>query len=105
MNTRLPDSAAFMNGQKPNTDVALRNKPSDKGLPFLDVELIQKESNAFPPISLKKVLTLTDNLAGPTLKMYDDTWEDNDMTVVEMDGEIGTDNMEAHLKNIEEKES
>merc|ERR1712013_47316 len=39
---------------------------------------------------------------GATLKMYDDDWFGNAVTVVEMDGEIDMDNMEAQLKEIEE---
>merc|ERR1712226_1791874 len=89
---RLPDFSAFVDPQKANADVVLRYEPSDKGLPFLKVKLIQKKGGAFPMIKLKKELTL---------KMYDDDWFGNDVTVVEMDGEIDMDNMEAQLKEIE----
>merc|ERR1711972_390414 len=39
---------------------------------------------------------------GATLKMYDDDWFGNAVTVVEMDGEIDMDNMEVQLKEIED---
>merc|ERR1712210_400093 len=52
-------------------------------------------------ITLKKDITLTGSETGATLKMYDD-WFGNVVTVVEMDGEIDMDNMEAQLKEIEE---
>ena len=99
---RLPDFSAYVDVQKPNADVVLRYEPSDQGLPFLKVKLIQKKGGAFPPITLKKDITLTGSKPGAVLKMYDDNWEGNDVTVVEMDGEIDMDNMEAQLKEIEE---
>merc|ERR1711933_188169 len=85
-----------------NADVVLRYEPSDKGLPYLKVKLIQKKGGAFPMITLKKDLALTGSKPGATLKMYDDDWFGNAVTVVEMDGEIDMDNMEAQLKDIEE---
>merc|ERR1712014_454133 len=88
--------------QKANADVVLRYEPSDKGLPFLKVKLIQKKGGAFPMVTLKKDLALTGSEPGVTLKMYDDDWFGNAVTVVEMDGEIDMDNMEAQLKQIEE---
>jgi len=99
---RLPDFSAYVDPQKANADVVLRYEPSDKGLPFLKVKLIQRKGGAFPTITLKKDLTLTGSKPGATLKMYDDDWFGNDVTVVEMDGEIDMDNMEAQLKEIEE---
>merc|ERR1712146_378109 len=84
---RLPDFSAFVDPQKANADVVLRYEPSDKGLPFLKVKLIQKKGGAFPMITLKKDLTLTGSEPGATLKM---------------DGDIDMDNMEAQLKEIEE---
>merc|ERR1712217_593274 len=99
---RLPDFSAFVDPQKANADVVLRYEPSDKGLPFLKVKLIQKKGGAFPMITLKKDMTLTGSEPGATLKMYDDDWFGNAVTVVEMDGEIDMDNMEAQLKEIEE---
>merc|ERR1712137_1292191 len=98
---RLPDFSAFVDPQKANADVILRYEPSDKGLPFLKVKLIQKKGGAFPMVTLKKDMTLTGSKPGATLKMYDDEWFGNDVTVVEMDGEIDMDNMEAQLKEIE----
>merc|ERR1712217_841615 len=80
----------------------LRYEPSDKGLPYLKVKLIQKKGGAFPMITLKKDLALTGSKPGATLKMYDDDWFGNAVTVVEMDGEIDMDNMEAQLKEIED---
>merc|ERR1712040_29160 len=83
-----------MGPQKANADVVLRYEPSDKGLPFLKVKLIQKKGGAFPMITLKKDLTLTGSEPGATLKMYDDDWFGSEVTVVEMNGEIDMDNME-----------
>merc|ERR1712232_165992 len=74
----------------------------DKGLPYLKVKLIQKKGGAFPMITLKKDLEPTGSKPGAALKMYDDDWFGNPVTVVEMDGEIDMDNMEAQLKEIEE---
>merc|ERR1712226_577639 len=85
------DFSAFVDPQKANADVVLRYEPSDKGLPYLKVKLIQK-----------KGVTLTGSEPGATLKMYDDDWFGSAVTVVEMDGEIDMDNMEAQLKEIEE---
>merc|ERR1711963_390577 len=99
---RLPDFSQYVDPQKANADVVLRYEPSDKGLPFLKVKLIQKKGGAFPMITLKKDMSLTGSEPGATLKMYDDDWFGNAVTVVEMDGEIDMDNMEAQLKEIEE---
>mmetsp|Transcript_46901 Transcript_46901/g.109363 ORF Transcript_46901/g.109363 Transcript_46901/m.109363 type:complete len:414 (-) Transcript_46901:122-1363(-) len=99
---RLPDFSAYVDPQKADADVILRYEPSDKGLPFLKVKLIQKKGGAFPAISLKKDITLEGSEPGAVLKMYDDEWFGNDVTVIEMDGEIDMDNMEAQLKEIEE---
>merc|ERR1711866_14284 len=98
---RLPDFAEYVDPQKKDADVVLRYEPSDKGLPYLKVKLIQKKGGAFPAITLKKDLTLTGSEPGATLKMYDDDWYGNDVTVVEMDGEIDMENMEEQLKEIE----
>merc|ERR1712217_141622 len=99
---RLPDFSKFVDPQKGDADVVLRYEPSDKGLPYLKVKLIQKKGGAFPMITLKKDLTLTGSEPGATLKMYDDDWFGNSVTVVEMDGEIDMDSMEIQLKEIEE---
>jgi len=99
---RLPDFSAYVDPQKANADVILRYEPSDKGLPYLKVKLIQKKGGAFPMITLKKDLSLAGSEPGATLKMYDDDWFGNSVTVVEMDGEIDMGNMEAQLKEIEE---
>merc|ERR1712228_357380 len=99
---RLPDFSAYVDPQKANADVILRYEPSDKGLPYLKVKLIQKKGGAFPMITLKKDLTLTGSKPGATLKMHGDDWFGSQVTVVEMDGEIDMDNMEAQLKEIEE---
>jgi len=98
---RLPDFSKYVDPQKANADVILRYEPSDKGLPYLKVKLIQKKGGAFPMITLKDTVTLTGSKPGAVLKMYDDDWFGNDVTVVEMDGEIDMDNMEAQLKEIE----
>merc|ERR1711972_666348 len=99
---RLPDFAQYVDPQKKDADVILRYEPSDKGLPYLKVKLIQKKGGAFPMITLKESLTLTGSKPGAELKMYDDDWFGNAVTVVEMDGEIDMDNMEAQLKEIED---
>merc|ERR1719356_1582532 len=98
---RLPDFSKYVDPQKANADVILRYEPSDKGLPYLKVKLIQKKDGAFPMIRLKKDLELTGSKPGATLKMYDDDWFGSAATVVEMDGGIDMDNMEAQLKEIE----
>merc|ERR1712054_33075 len=99
---RLPDFSAYVDPQKANADVILRYEPSDKGLPYLKVKLIQKKGGSFPMVTLKKDVTLTGSEPGATLKMYDDDWFGNAVTVVEMDGEIDMNNMEAQLKEIED---
>merc|ERR1712061_958439 len=99
---RLPDFSAYVDPQKAQADVILRYEPSDQGLPYLKVKLIQKKGGAFPAISLKKDISLTGSKPGATLKMYDDEWFGSAVTVVEMDGEIDMENMEAQLKEIEE---
>merc|ERR1711972_124047 len=99
---RLPDFSKYVDPQKADADVVLRYEPSDQGLPYLKVKLIQKKDSKFPSISLKKDLTLTGSKPGATLKMYDDEWFGSPVTVVEMDGEIDMDDMEAQLKDIEE---
>mmetsp|Transcript_2794 Transcript_2794/g.5294 ORF Transcript_2794/g.5294 Transcript_2794/m.5294 type:complete len:437 (+) Transcript_2794:55-1365(+) len=98
---RLPDFSAYVDPQKANADVILRYEPSDQGLPYLKVKLIQKKGSQFPPITLKEDLTLPGS-PGATLKMYDDDWFGSPATVIEMDGEIDMDNMEAQLQEIEE---
>merc|ERR1712086_801127 len=79
-------------------DVILRYEPSEQGLPYLKVKLIQKKGSAFPMITLKSDMTLTGSKPGATLKQYDDDWFGSAVTVVEMDGEI---DMAAQLSEIE----
>merc|ERR1719230_677019 len=98
---RLPDFAEYVDPQKKDADVILRYEPSDQGLPYLKVRLIQKKGGAFPMVTLKKELTLTGSKPGATLKQYDDDWFGNAVTVVEMDGEIDMSNMDSQLKEIE----
>merc|ERR1712070_835308 len=98
---RLPDFAEYVDPQKKDADVILRYEPSDQGLPYLKVKLIQKKDGNFPPISLKKELSLTGSKPGATLKEYDDDWYGSPVTVIEMDGEIDMDNMAAQLDEIE----
>jgi len=98
---RLPDFAAYVDPQKKDADVILRYEPSDKGLPYLKVKLIQKKGSAFPAISLKKDLTLTGSEPGAVIKQYDEDWMGSPATVIEMDGEIDMNNMEAQLSEIE----
>jgi len=99
---RLPDFSAYVDPQKANADVILRYEPSDQGLPYLKVKLIQKKGSLFPAISLKKDIVLTGSKPGAKLKMYETDWFGSQATVVEMDGEIDMENMEAQLKEIEE---
>jgi len=99
---RLPDFSAYVDPQKADADVILRYEPSVQGLPYLKVKLIQIKGSKFPPITLKQDLTLTGSEPGATLSMYDDDWMGSPATVIEMDGEIDMDNMEAQLKEIED---
>merc|ERR1711972_1231370 len=69
---RLPDFSKFVDPQKGDADVIMRYEPSDKGLPYLKVKLIQKKGGAFPMVTLKKELTLTGSKPGAILKQYDD---------------------------------
>merc|ERR1712224_129143 len=98
---RLPDFAKYVDPQKKDADVILRYEPSEKGLPFLKVKLIQKKGGAFPMITLKKEVTLTGSEPGAVVKQYDEDWMGSPATVIEMDGEIDMNNMEAQLKEIE----
>jgi phosphoribulokinase len=100
---RLPDFSMFVDPQKADADVVLRYEPSDKGLPYLKVKLIQKKGGAFPMVTMKedvKSLSL-EGTPGATVKMYGDDWFGNEVTVLEMDGEIDMGNMEEQLKAIE----
>merc|ERR1712222_272378 len=92
---RLPDFAQYVDPQKKDADVVLRYEPSDQGLPYLKVKLIQKKGGAFPAISLKKEMSLTGSKPGATIKQYDDDWYGSPVSVVEMDGEI-----EANLEGL-----
>jgi len=101
---RLPDFAKYVDPQKANADVILRYEPSDKGLPYLKVKLIQKKGGAFPMVTLKESMSLKgdkDSEPGAELKMYDDDWFGNKVTVLEMDGELDMDNYEKQLSEIE----
>jgi len=98
---RLPDFAQYVDPQKKDADVILRYEPSDQGLPYLKVKLIQKKGGAFPAISLKKELSLSGSKPGATIKQYDDDWYGSPVSVVEMDGEIDMDNMAEQVAEIE----
>merc|ERR1712232_547108 len=98
---RLPDFAHYVDPQKKDADVVLRYEPSDQGLPYLKVKLIQKKGGAFPAISLKKEVSLTGSKPGATLKQYDDDWYGSPVTVIEMDGEIDMDDMAKQVAEIE----
>jgi phosphoribulokinase len=98
---RLPDFSEYVDPQKANADVVLRYEPSDKGLPFLKVKLIQKKGGAFPMVTLKKSMSLKGSESGAELKMYDDDWFGNKVTVLEMDGEIDMGNFAKQLSEIE----
>merc|ERR1712224_731922 len=98
---RLPDFSMFVDPQKADADVILRYEPSDQGLPYLKVKLIQKKGGAFPMISLKKELSLTGSKPGATIKQYDDDWYGSPVTVIEMDGEIDMDSMAEQVAEIE----
>jgi phosphoribulokinase len=97
---RLPDFSAYVDPQKANADVILRYEPSDKGLPFLKVKLIQKKGGAFPTVTLKEAIELSGD-PGASLKMYDDEWYGSPVTVLEMDGEIDMSKIDAQLKEVE----
>lgn len=97
---RLPDFSAYVDPQKADADVILRYEPSDKGLPFLKVKLIQKKDGAFPAITLDKELQFSGE-PGATLKMYDDEWYGHAVSVIEMDGEIDMTKMEEQLGEVE----
>merc|ERR1719194_286661 len=53
---RLPDFAQYVDPQKKDADVILRYEPSDQGLPYLKVKLIQKKGSLFPAISFFNVI-------------------------------------------------
>jgi phosphoribulokinase len=97
---RIPDFTAYVDPQKADADVILRYEPSDKGLPFLKVKLIQKRVGAFPPITLDKDIQF-EGEPGATLKMYDDEWYGHSVSVIEMDGEIDMTKMEMQLGYVE----
>jgi len=97
---RKPDFAAYVDPQKAEADVILRYEPSDKGLPYLKVKLIQKKGGAFPPISLSKELKF-DGEPGAILKTYEDEWYGSATTVIEMDGELDASKMGEQLAEIE----
>eukprot|EP00929_Paragymnodinium_shiwhaense_P092480 TRINITY_DN523_c0_g2_i3.p1 TRINITY_DN523_c0_g2~~TRINITY_DN523_c0_g2_i3.p1 ORF type:complete len:419 (-),score=141.73 TRINITY_DN523_c0_g2_i3:222-1478(-) len=97
---RKPDFAAYVDVQKADADVILRYEPSDKGLPYLKVKLIQKKGGKFPAVTLTKEL----NLPGPvgaTLKTYDDEWYGHAVSVIEMDGEADMDKFLEQSKEIQ----
>merc|ERR1719373_659780 len=89
---RKPDFAAYVDPQKADADVILRYEPSDKGLPFLKVKMIQKKEGAFPMVKLEKEIKF-EGEPGAALKMYDDEWYGTPVTVLEMDGEIDMEKM------------
>merc|ERR1740138_2055745 len=97
---RLPDFAAYVDPQKANADVILRYEPSDQGLPFLKVKLIQKKGGAFPTVTLKEAVELSGE-PGAKFKMYDDEWYGSPVTVLEMDGEIDMSKIDDQLKEGE----
>merc|ERR1712087_827141 len=97
---RLPDFSKYVDPQKANADVILRYEPSDKGLPYLKVKLIQKKDGAFPMVTLDKEITFPGE-PGAVLKQYDDEWYGSAVTVLEMDGEIDMSKMDEQLKVIE----
>merc|ERR1719161_1076817 len=55
---RKPDFAAYVDVQKADADVILRYEPSDKGLPYLKVKLIQKKASKFPIVTLDEAVEL-----------------------------------------------
>jgi phosphoribulokinase len=127
---RLPDFSAFVDPQRENADVILRYEPSDKGLPYLKVKLMQKQGGAFPIVGLKPAageeeesvaieadsaagyvvsflggppeLTL-EGTPGATVKMYNEQFLGLPFTVLEMDGELDKGKFEAQLKEIESR--
>merc|ERR1719440_2534811 len=97
---RLPDFSKYVDPQKAEADVILRYEPSDKGLPYLKVKLIQKKDGAFPEVKLSKSLEFPGE-PGAVLKMYDDEWYGIPVTVLDMDGEIDMEKMGEQLSEIE----
>merc|ERR1719373_798412 len=97
---RFPDFSAYVDPQKADADVILRYEPSDKGLPYLKVKLIQKKGGAFPEVKLSKDLEFPGS-PGAALKMYDDEWYGTPVTVLEMDGEIDMEKMGEQLGEVE----
>ncbi|CAE8718098.1 unnamed protein product [Polarella glacialis] len=80
--------AQFVEPQKRNADLILVYEPSEaRGLPYLNVKLIQKKHGAFTPVSLTKEVLLAGPVAG-RLRSYDDDWFGSPVTVLEMDGEF-----------------
>merc|ERR1712178_58576 len=78
---RKPDFSLYVDPQKANADVILRYEPSEKGLPFLKVKLIQKKVGKFPPVALTKEISLPGS-PGATLKSYNDEWYGHPVSVI-----------------------
>lgn len=97
---RKPDFAAYVDVQKADADVILRYEPSDKGLPYLKVKLIQKKNSKFPAVSLTKELTFAGE-PGATIKSYDDEWYGHPVSVIEMDGEVDEAKFDEQAKEIQ----
>jgi len=96
---RIPDFDAYVDPQKKDADVILRYEPSLQGLPKLKVKLIQKVGGAFPIVKLTRPTACSDML----LQSYDEKWYDNDVHVVEVDGDLDMNNLEAELERIESR--
>jgi len=97
---RKPDFAAYVDVQKADADVILRYEPSDKGLPYLKVKLIQKKDGKFPAVKLTKEISL-EGEPGATIKAYDDEWYGHPVSVIEMDGEADMDKFLEQSKEIQ----
>merc|ERR550514_1431350 len=64
---RKPDFAAYVDPQKAEANVILRYEPSEKGLPYLKVKLIQVKGGKFPPAKLTKEMAVKGE-PGATIK-------------------------------------
>jgi phosphoribulokinase len=112
---RLPDFSEYVDPQKTESDIILRYEPSDKGLPGLKVKLIQVRAvrplpdykgHAGYQHGFQMVQLVGDELKlkDATLKSYIEPWGGYPFAeVLEMDGVLDKDNMEAELKMIEDK--
>jgi phosphoribulokinase len=118
---RLPDFSKYVDPQRKDADVVLRYEPSDKGLPYLKVKLMQKVGGAFPIVGLKGEVEVEskevdggglefavkdpevtiEGKPGAIIKQYNENFLGLPFTVLEMDGQLDKGKYEAQLKQIE----